>query len=48
MSAINRRAAPRLVTTVLAIAALAVACGGATASDSGGGEIRISSPKPVV
>jgi len=32
MSAINRRAAPRLVTTVLAIAALALACGGASAN----------------
>jgi predicted transglutaminase-like cysteine proteinase len=56
MSAINRRAAPRLVTTVLAIAALAVACGGATASGrkpraadqtTGFGELMRISPPPL-
>ncbi|HKC32682.1 MAG TPA: transglutaminase-like cysteine peptidase [Xanthobacteraceae bacterium] len=56
MSAINRRAAPRLVTTVLAIAALAVACGGATASGrkpraadqtTGFGELMQISPLPL-
>jgi predicted transglutaminase-like cysteine proteinase len=55
MSAINRRAAPRLVTTALAITALAVACGGATASgrkpraadQTGFGELMRISPPPL-
>ncbi|MEA2996861.1 MAG: hypothetical protein QOG74_2410 [Alphaproteobacteria bacterium] len=56
MSAIKRRAAPRLVTTALAIAALAVACGGATASGrkpraadqtTGFGELMRISPPPL-
>ena len=56
MSAINRRAAPRLVTTVLAIAALASACAGASANgrkpraadqSTGFGELMRISPPPL-
>jgi len=56
MSAIRRRGAPRLVTSVLAIAALAVACGGASASGrkpraadqtTGFGELMRISPLPL-
>jgi len=56
MSAINRRAAPRLVTTVLAIAALALAGGGASANgrkpraadqSTGFGELIRIAPPPL-
>jgi predicted transglutaminase-like cysteine proteinase len=56
MSAINRRAAPRLVTTVLAIAVLASACGSATANSrkprgvdrsTGYGELIRIAPPPL-
>jgi len=56
MSAINRRTAPRLVTTVLAIAALASACGSAAANgrkaraadqSTGFGELIRISPPPL-
>jgi predicted transglutaminase-like cysteine proteinase len=56
MSAINRRAAPRLLTTVLALAALASACDSATAygrkpraaaQSTGYGELIRISPPPL-
>ena len=56
MSAINRHAAPRLATTVLAIAALASTCGSATANSrkpravnqsTGYGELIRISPPPL-